>query len=26
VFKEGIEVPKGVNNYGMKLVTNWGVE
>ncbi|MEK9696915.1 MAG: hypothetical protein VW270_14230 [Candidatus Poseidoniales archaeon] len=25
-FKEGIEVPKGVNNYGMKLVTNWGVE
>lgn len=26
IYKEGIEIPKGVNNYGLKLVTNWGVE
>jgi hypothetical protein len=22
-YKEGIRVPDGVNNYGMKLITNW---
>jgi len=24
IYKENIEIPKGVNNYGLKLVTNWG--
>jgi len=22
-YKEGIDIPKGVNNYGMKLIKNW---
>lgn len=24
IYKKGIEIPKGVNEYGMKLVTNYG--
>jgi len=23
IYKSDIEIPKGVNNYGMKLITNW---
>jgi len=26
IYKDDIELPKGVNNYGLKLITNYGVE
>jgi len=26
IYKDDIELPKGINNYGLKLITNYGVE
>jgi hypothetical protein len=23
IYKDGIVIPKGVNNYGLRLITNW---
>jgi hypothetical protein len=23
IYKSNVKIPKGVNNYGMKLITNW---